>query len=362
VKKENCGARVIIGAQWGDEGKGLISAYISLRDKSKLVCGAGIGPNAEHGIFLNEQGPYIKVNQLPLGWIFNPESQIRIGSGVSVNPDLFLEEVERFNLFDRVKIDYRCNIITRQNIENEKNNKGLQALGSTFSGSGFSRAEYVLRRGPRATDIPKLKPFLMDTAVEINQTAIDDVITVESTQGTMLSLAISPEPKNTTSGNVTTPAAIDRVLLGPKKISQTIMVVKTMPTREGAGTLGSRELSDKEMIDKDLVERSSIGGAIRRKAEEIDWEMLSYACMVNDPDQIALTFCEHYDPQIRNIQNESQIPDKTWRLIEKVESVTGQKVTILNTGKKFSSIIDRTGKTVDWKEIENNLAKYKKIN
>ena len=57
------GATIIVGAQWGDEGKGLISAYLNWRDKSELVCRAGTGANAEHGLFLRDEKTYLKVNQ-----------------------------------------------------------------------------------------------------------------------------------------------------------------------------------------------------------------------------------------------------------------------------------------------------------
>lgn len=356
------GARIIVGSQWGDEGKGLISAYLSARDKAKLVCRAGVGPNAEHGIFLTEQGPYLKVNQLPLGWMFDSDSQIRIGSGVAVNPELLFEEMKKFNLLERVKVDYRCPIITPEHIEAERKSKGMNNIGSTFSGSGVCRADHILRIAKHAEDILELKPFLTDVAVEINKTAAEDVVTVESSQGTFLSLSVSPDYPNVTSDNVTAMAAADDVLLNWRKLKEVIMVVKTLPTREGSGSLGSKELSENEMISRGLVERSSIGGVIRRKGEEINWEMLSYAAEINGATQIALTFCEHYDPQITNIRDIKKITDRIWKLIEKIENETKVPVTLLNTGKPYSSIIDLKKNGVDWNQIEDNLKKYQTIN
>lgn len=357
MSKEN-GARIIVGSQWGDEGKGLISAYLSARDKAKLVCRAGVGPNAEHGIFLTEQGPYLKVNQLPLGWMFDSDSQIRIGSGVAVNPELLFQEIKNFNLQERVKVDYRCPIITPEHIEAERKSKGMNNIGSTFSGSGFCRADHALRIAKHAEDILELKPFLTDVAIEINKTAAEDVVTVESSQGTFLSLSVSPDYPNVTSDNVTAMAAADDVLLNWRKLKEVIMVVKTLPTREGSGSLGSKELSEKEMISRGLVERSSIGGVIRRKGEEINWEMLSYAAEINGATQIALTFCEHYDPLVKNIRNTAGITDRIWKLIEKIENETKVPVTLLNTGKPYSSIIDLKKNGVDWGQIEENLRRY----
>jgi adenylosuccinate synthase len=351
------GAQIIVGAQWGDEGKGLISAYVSAREEAALVCRSGVGPNAEHGVFLAEDGPYLRVNQLPLGWMLNPQSQIRIGSGVAVNPHVLLKEMERFGLQGRVRVDYRCPIITQEHIEAERASKGMKNIGSTFSGSGYCRADFILRKAQQAKDIPELEPFLTDIGKEINQIVNDEVVIVESSQGTYLSLAVSPDYPNVTSDNTTTMAAADDALLNWKKINEVILVVKSMPTREGAGLLGTEEIKEEEMIARGVVEYSSIGGAIRRKGAGINWEMLGYAAEINGATQVALTFCEHYDSRVKNVTEIDGITDKLWQLIERVKVETGVPVTILNTGKPYNSIIDLTGKRLDWDKIVLSLPK-----
>jgi len=354
------GATFIIGGQWGDEAKGLISSYITFRDKAKLVCKGGIGPNAEHGIFTSDNS-YLKVNQLPLGWLFNPDTQIRIGSGVALDTIKFFYECEKYKLFDRVKVDYRCPILTQEHIDAERNSKHINSISSTFSGSGFCRADFVNRKAKQARDIPELKNYITDVGLEINEVAKDNIIVIESSQGTFLSLAISSDYPNTTSDNVTTCAVADDVLLNWRYIKDVILAVKTMPTREGIGSMGSRELSLDEIKDKGLVEISSIGGVIRRKSESINFELLKYAVMINGATQIALTFCEHFDPEIKNIKNIADISCKLWELIHKIEDTVNLPVTILNTGKHYSSIVDLTGERINWKEIENNLVKYREI-
>lgn len=352
------GARIVVGGQWGDEGKGLISAYLTARDEASLICKGGVGPNAEHGIFMSENGPYLKVNQLPLGWMLNDSCQIRIGSGVAVNPELLYKEMEKYDLWDRVKVDYRCPIISAEHIEAERKSKGMNAIGSTFSGSGYCRADHALRIAKHASDIPELKNFVTDVGEEVNRVAGDEVVTIESSQGTYLSLSVSAEYPNVTSDNVTTMATADDVLLNWRKLTEVIMAVKTLPTREGTGSLGSRELSKEEMISNGLVENSSIGGAIRRKGEGINWEMLSYAAEINGATQIALTFCEHYDPRVSGVTEMGKLTDRVWQLVEKVRMETGVPVTMLNTGKPFYSIVDLTGRGVDWELIRERMKKY----
>lgn len=355
MKETEKGARIVVGAQWGDEGKGLISAYLSARDEASLVCKAGVGPNAEHGIFLTENGPYIKVNQLPLGWMLNDSSQIRIGSGVAVNPELLLKEMERYDLWERVMIDYRCPIITVAHIEAERKSKGMGAIGSTFSGSGFCRADHALRVAKHASDVPELRGLITDVAVEVNREAGKEVVVIESSQGTYLSLSVSPEYPNVTSDNVTAMAAADDVLLNWRKLSEVVLTVKTMPTREGVGSLGARELTQEQIIKNGLTEKSSIGGVIRRKGEGINWEMLSYAAEINGATQIALTFCEHYDPLVMGVTEKSGLTDRLWQLIERVQKETGVPVTMLNTGKPFYSMVDLTGRGVDWETIRERV-------
>lgn len=336
------GATIVVGAQWGDEAKGLISAYLNARDDSKIVCRGGTGPNAEHGIFLEDRKTYVKVNQLPLGFMFNPKVQIRIGSGVTVNPDWLFAEANKYGVLERVKVDYRCPIVTAEHIEAEKKSHNMASIGSTFSGTGYCRSDFVMRTAKQAKDVPALKRYLTDIGTEINDAAQKGCVVVESSQGTMLSLAISPDYPNVTSDNVTSTAAADDALLSWKNISDVVMVVKAMPSREGAGSMGVEEMPLDEVKKKNLVEISSIGGAIRRKAVGIDWDMLSYAAKINGATQVALTFCEHYDSEMAEVLEKDKVTDKLWKLIRKVEEATGAPVTILNTGKPYRSIIDLT--------------------
>jgi len=333
-------AFIVVGGQWGDEGKGLISAFLSVREKAAYTCRAGTGSNAEHGIYLQDKKTYLKTNQLPLGWIFSKDSQIRIGSGVAVNPELLLQEMERYIINDRVLIDYRCPIISKEHIASEQNSKSMQGIGSTFSGTGYCRSDFVLRKAKQARDIEVLKPYITDVTQEINR--IDSTIIIESSQGTFLSLAVSSDYPNTTSDNVTTNAALDDVGMNWQKLSGVVLVVKALPTREGAGGFGTSSDITNQIAGTRLAEASSIGGVARRKADSIDWKLLKYAVEINGATEIALTFCDHYD---ENITDCTSITRPIIELIERIEKITGVPVTILNTGKSYKSVIDLVGDT-----------------
>lgn len=328
------------GAQFGDEGKGVVSAVLANAHDAAMVVRTGVGPNAEHGLFLEDESTYLKVNQLPLGWMLNPGTQIRIGRNVAVDPEKLKYEIERYHLQDRVKIDPNCPIITSKHIQEETNSKRMRdGIGSTMSGSGYAHADHILRIGPVARDVDFLSPLLIDVAEEVNRVCQTETVILESSQGYGLSLSTEFYP-NTTSKNVTSTSAMDDAGLNPFRLSDVFLAVKTKPTREGQGSMGkTTELSMEEILNQNLVEVSSIGGKIRRKAESIDFEMLKTASEVNGATQIALTFCEQYDPEIKHATTKDQITPKIWELIDKIQETTNVPVTILNTGKPYHDFI-----------------------
>lgn len=350
------GATIIVGAQWGDEGKGLISAYFSARDEAIAVCRAGTGPNAEHGIFLSDEKTYLKMNQLPMGWVLNPHCDIYIGSGVAVDPVKLYSEMYGYEIYHRVVVDYRCPIITLEHIEAEYKSKDMKSIGSTFSGTGYCRADFVLRKAHQARHKSELNEFVGDVSRLVNDACKDGNVVVESSQGTLLSLSVSYDYPNCTSDNVTAMAAADDVLLNWQNIKDVVLVVKALPTREGNGGMGqTRELSLDEINARGLVEASSIGGVTRRKSE-LDISLLQQAVEVNGATQLALTFCEHYDPEIKNVTDKDKITPKIKDLIKEIETKTHVPVTVLNTGKPYWSIVDLYSDTkLDLKGMEQKL-------
>ena len=78
---------------------------------------------------------------------------------------------------------------------------------------------------------------------------------------------------------------------------------------------------------------------MRRKASQIDWNLLQYAAMLNQPTQIALTFCDHYDEDMQRATKPSEIPPRVRELIKEVERHTNAPVTMVDTGKYLDDII-----------------------
>jgi adenylosuccinate synthase len=339
------GANIVVGGFWGDEGKGLISAWHTFMTRSKGVFRGCGGANPEHGLFIGDS--YIKTNQLPLGFILE-ECLIGIGPGTAVDVDKFLKEVNHFKLSPKkVRVDYRCPIITPQNIQEEIDSASMDAIGSTKSGTGIAMSHAALRIAPLAEDIHLLKPYLDDVPLLANQLSGEGTISLEGTQGTFLSRFHGDYP-NVTSVDVTAPSIIAGVGLNWRVVDDVIVCVKALPTREGAGPMGDvEEFTNEEMQELGIVEYSSIidpetgQHQIRRKAKGIDYTLLKRIIMLNGANKIALTFAEHVDPQIRGVTNWSELTPNVMRLIEEIENRTGVEVTLVNTGKQFSSMVSK---------------------
>jgi adenylosuccinate synthase len=290
------GAVVIVDAMWGDSGKGKVCAHLSVRENATLAVRAGVGTNAGASLTLDD-GTLVKARQLPTGWV-NPTTKVAVGSGVLV-----------------------------------------ETVGSTCTGNGAARADFVLRRARQARDEPTLAPYVTDVARAVNSAARDGVVLVEGSQGTLLSLALSADYPCTTSDNCTAVAAMDDVGLNWRLVSDVIMVVKALPTRVGEGPL-PYELSAGEARRRGVQEHGVITSRPRRKASQIDWELLEYATMLNGPTKIALTFCDHADPRMRGGRDRTDVTPAVQALVEQVEAVTCAPVVLLDTGPRLSDMID----------------------
>lgn len=337
------GATAIVDAFWGDAGKGVVSAWMAYTIKALGVFRPCGGPGAEHGAYIS--GKYFKVNQLPLGPILT-KCIYGIGPGVVVDPVKFLAEVKRLKVLPKeARIDFKCPIVTQENIDEEMKSSGMNAIGSTKSGTGAAMSDAVLRKAPLARDILELKPYLEDIPLLINNLATLGDVILESSQGTMLSRYFGDYPY-VTSVDVTTGSLIAGTGLNWNLLEDVVLVVKAMPTREGTGPMGEvEEFTVKEMEDLDIVEYSSINDPktgkpqIRRKTKGIDWDLLKRVAIINGPTQIALTFVEHFDPEMKNVTHRSEVTEKVKGLIRKVEKVTGAPVTMINTGKDIGCMI-----------------------
>ena len=342
---------VIVGGQYGSEGKGQIAAFLS--SEYDLLIRVG-GPNAGHTVFELPK-PYT-YNQLPSGTKRNENARLLIGPGAVLDVDKLLVEIaERKVDVHRLGIDGAAMIISGKDKETEK--ALVASIGSTGQGAGAALARRILKRGSVETrlarDIPELAPYICSASEMIRQTmASNGRICLEGTQGTGLSLYHGHYPY-VTSRDTTASGCLAETGIPPGKVRRVIMVCRTYPIRvqdPGEGTSGpmSQELTLENISERSGIELGELERTERtsttnreRRIGEFDWDLLRKAALLNRPTDIALTFTDYLTIKNRAAKRFEQLHKDTINFIEEIERVSEARVSLIGTGFNPRSIIDR---------------------
>ncbi|VVN41459.1 Adenylosuccinate synthetase [Pseudomonas fluorescens] len=346
---------VLVGGQYGSEGKGNIAHYLAPEYDVLVRVG---GPNAGHKVYRVDDKPYT-FRQLPSGALGNKDATLVIGAGAVISLEVLLREITELALtYEKVIIDPQAMIIDQADIDWEESVlKG--AIGSTAQGIGSATARKILERVPEtkvrlAKDIPSLKHYLSDS-VEFFATCLSGgkKIMLEGTQGTSLSLHHGFYP-HVTSRATTAAACLSEAGLSPRHVRKVMMVCRTYPIRVGDSVTGnSSGFMSQPIKFSDIAERSGIPlseldetevGSVShrpRRVAEFDWAQLRKSLLLNGPTDIALTFADYIDVNNRNAYRYEQLTDKTLRFIEEIEKVSGIPVSMISTAFNDRNIIDR---------------------
>lgn len=363
---------VLLGLQWGDEGKGKIVDYLA--NQYQFIARYQGGPNAGHTIYLD--GKKFVLHTIPSG-IFHDKIGNIIGNGVVINPITLMEEITELeaagvDIKSRLFIAKKANLILPTHIELDKaseQKRGDAKIGSTLR--GISPA-YMDKTGRNAikigeiffdnfeeryqtlrdkhlemmatmnytADLSKEKEWLealnklkaytfIDCEQFVNQQLKEGKkILAEGAQGAMLDIDYGTYPyvtsSNTISGGVCTGLGV-----APQKIKEVYGITKAYCTRVGSGPFPT-ELHDEvgEKIRKEGAEFGATTGRPRR-CGWIDFPALRYACMLNGVTQLCITkidvmnhfdeigYCNEYD---LNGSKHSEVPTY---LTEEVKPVFG---------------------------------------
>ncbi len=329
-------ATILVGGQWGDEGKGKIVSYLCLKDKPDIIARAGVGPNAGHTVIY--KGKKYPLRLTPSGFIYE-KARLLIGAGVLVNPEVILKEIQDLGISDRIGIDKRCGIIEEKHIKRDKSSGHLaKTIGSTGTGCGPANIDRANRSLKLAQDIEILKPYLTDVPLEINQ-GLDNgkKVLVEGSQGFGLSLFYGTYPYVTSKDTNAGMAAVD-VGIGPRRVKDVIVVFKTFPSRVGEGPFPT-EMTMEEAERLGIVEYGTVTGR-RRRSGRFDFEMAKYSVMINSASQIALTCLDYLDREIKGVKSYDELSSKAKSFVEEVEKKMGVPVTLISTGPDIEETID----------------------
>ena len=303
----------VIGAQWGDEGKGKIVDLLA--EKADAVIRYSGGDNAGHTV-INPGGEF-KLHIVPSG-VFYPRAACIIGNGVVINPKVLLEELDSLKSrgvdTSNLHISDRAHLIMPWHImidRLEEERRGVDAIGTTGKGIGPAFADKTARKGIRACDIldsaafrarlaavlaPKnevltkiynaapfdldavfneysayaarLAPYIKDTTSMINSLLEKGSnIVLEGAQGTMLDTDFGSYPYVTSSSPLAAGASMGSGI-SPRKIDRVVGIFKAYTTRVGGGPLPT-ELKDE--VGEYIRQRAHEYGATTGRPRRCGW-------------------------------------------------------------------------------------------
>ena len=346
---------VLIGGQYGSEGKGQIAAYIA--PEYDILVRVG-GPNAGHTVYA-EPTPH-KFHHLPSG-TSSSSATLVLGPGAVLWPSRLFEEISEFGVSpDRLYIDPQAMVIDAKDRHGE--DKLRETIGSTGQGVGCATARKVLRTAADpavqlAIDIEELKPFVRPTVPMMREAFMaGGRVLLEGTQGTGLSLHHGPYP-HVTSRDTTASGCLSEAGISPRRVRRIIMVCRTYPIRVESPSGGTSGRLENEITLQDISDRSGIPldeleatektttTGRRRRIGEFDWDLLKRSTALNEPTDIALTFADYLARSNREADSLSDCTEHTRSFIDNVESTTGIPVSLISVRFHRQGILDRR----DWR-------------
>ena len=317
--------KVIVGTQWGDEGKGKITDILA--EQMDYVVRYQGGNNAGHTVVVGDKT--FKLHLIPSGILYDSVTSV-IGNGVVIDPGVLLKEIETLAGQgihideNRLKISSIAHVILpiHRSIDSKQESlRREEKIGTTGRGIGPCYTDKVSRVGVRMMDLlseerltkrlqkqtqlengqleeitkeylaygEQLKPFITDTSLKINQAITSGKkIIMEGAQGTMLDVDHGTYPYVTSSNPISGAACIGAGI-GPHKIDQVIGVTKAYSTRVGEGPFPTEEFD--EVNDYLRTKGSEFGTTTSRprRCGWLDLVVLRYAVRVNGITEICLT-------------------------------------------------------------------------
>jgi len=324
----------VVGAQWGDEGKGKVTDFLA-REAEIVVRYQG-GNNAGHTVVAD--GQEFKLHLIPSGILY-PEKMCLIGNGVVLDPEVFLREIDglaaRGISVDNLRISPRAHVIMpyhRKQDACDEESRGTKKIGTTGRGIGPAYADKIYRTGIRMAELVDSESFKdsLKTALEAKNALLKGVhgaegsdfdevystysgfgkrlsgfvadvsiilndairggknVLFEGAQGTLLDIDHGTYPYVTSSSPVAAGASLGTGV-GPTRINRVIGVAKAYITRVGEGPFPT-ELDDGtgEFLREQGHEFGTTTGRPRR-CGWYDTVIARYAARINGLDYLAIT-------------------------------------------------------------------------
>ncbi|KAI4869664.1 adenylosuccinate synthetase [Hypoxylon rubiginosum] len=337
---------IILGSQWGDEGKGKLTDYLLSTNAFDVCARAAGGHNAGHSV--RTGGQTYSFHLLPSG-LMNPSTENLIGSGVVFNAEAFFKELSQLEakglprVHERIHVSSRChvNLALHAAVDGlSEAELGVNQIGTTKRGIGPSYSQKAARDGLRIVDVysdsfeprlrllaegyrkrygellkydveeelqrfkeykERLRPHIVDAVEYIRNVQEKGLsVLVEGSQALMLDLDYGSYPF-VTSSNCSTGGCIQGLALNPFNIKNIIGVVKAYTTRVGGGPFPTEQLGDIGTMLQEIGGEIGVSTGRRRRCGWLDLVVLKYSTTVNHYTSFNLTKLDVLDtfPTIR---------------------------------------------------------------
>ncbi len=337
------GCWVIVGGAFGDEGKGKIISYLALKNNPAIAVRGGVGPNAGHTIMY--RGKTLKLRMLPCA-VVNENTELLLGAGVLVDPNVLLKELDETGSHLCTKVDRNCAIIEKKHVDIDREGYLKSIIGTTGTGTGPANSDRILRVGKLAKDEMNLRQFIDNVSLRINS-ALDDkqLVIVEGTQGALLSLYHGDYPF-VTSKDVSASGICSDVGIGPKRVTEVIVVFKAYTTRVGSGPLEG-ELSPEETMRRGWQEFGSVTGRLRRAAP-FNFKLAKESITLNSATQLGITKLDTLFPESSHAREFDKLSIESKTFISEIEAELSTPGTYIGTGPDAEDIIERNVVSRKW--------------
>jgi adenylosuccinate synthase len=311
---------VVIGAQWGDEGKGKIVDYLA--NEAQVIVRYAGGANAGHTIVIgNEQ---YALHLIPSGILY-PDKMVILGAGMVIDPSALFSELAMLNergidTKGRVFISDRAHIVLPRyvQIDKERDAARKKPIGTTGRGIGITYSMKSDRDGIRIADlswkekmaelekadIEYLAPYidrLQEMSIDLSSYLVhrkNSQVLFEGAQGTLLDLDLGTYPYVSSGMSCAAGAAVGGCV-GPRALDKVLGVFKAYSTRVGNGPFPSEfDTGSEDALCKFVRETGREYGVTTgrpRRCGYLDLVALRYACLTNSIDSLVMTHLDVYD-------------------------------------------------------------------
>ena len=333
---------VIVGGQYGSEGKGKVALEIARKDPSVRLAVRPGGTNSGHTGFTLD-GRRVVLRQLPAAAIHD-NLDVVIPAGSYVDPNLLINEMGVIGLDpSRLRIDPRAHLISGDHVGWEDQAGLSGTIGSTGSGTGAAVLSRMARFAPGlplgqpASECSLLRPYLADT-VTIMRSALSQGarIIVEGTQGFGLSPFHGDSWPKATSRDTTAAAFLSESGLAPNDADDVVLVLRCWPIRVAgdSGPLVGETSWDEVARHSNgpwvAGELTSVTRKLRRVGK-FDPEVVRRAIAINQPSRIVLNHMDQIDFAIHGA---SQLTARAREFVNQVEADIERKVDMVGTGEQ----------------------------